>query len=71
MADSFDPEALAIEYRRLGGKREVRIQGETIHMNTWKPELRAAELFWDEKIATLPQEQRNAVARCLAEILPR
>lgn len=67
MPDSqFDADALAIEYRRLGGKREVLLRGEQIFMNVWEPEPEAAQTFWNQKIDGLTTERRNEVARVLA-----
>lgn len=61
----LDAVTMADEYRRLGGTRTVELQGDVIIMSPWSGEPPEAEAYWRQNVATLPTEQRNAVAKAL------
>jgi hypothetical protein len=68
MDEQFDPLAIVLEYRRLGGQREVVVQGSNMHMNAWEPEPDAARDYWNKVVDALSPEERVALLRALAEV---
>ena len=68
MDEQFDPLAIVLEYRRLGGQREVIVQGSNIHMNAWEPEPDADRTYWNDIINVLSPEERDALLRAVAEV---
>ena len=68
MDEQFDPLAIVLEYRRLGGQREVVVQGSNMHMNALEPEPDAARTYWNKVVNVLSPEERVALLRALAEV---
>ncbi|WP_313194913.1 hypothetical protein [Shinella zoogloeoides] len=59
---------LAAEYLRLGGGRLAKIDDNLLSTRKWEHESRAAEAFWNERIAPLDEHSRNEVISHLPTI---
>lgn len=64
--------AMALEYRELGGLREGGPTAGGILLALWGSDLdpQDAQLFWENEIMTLPEEDRRKVFEELLVLLP-
>ena len=68
--EPFDPLGFVLEYRKLGGFRQCVFKGDIYIINLFGPEPNEAREYWTTKIQFLGKEERDAIAKALAEVLP-
>jgi hypothetical protein len=59
---------LADEYLRLGGTRRAKIDDNIVSVRKWEDEPKAAEDFWDARIAPLAKKRQDEVVTLLPTI---
>jgi hypothetical protein len=68
--EPFDPLGFVLEYRKLGGLRQAAFKGDNYIINLFGPEPNEASQYWATKVEFLGKEERDAIAKALAEVLP-
>jgi hypothetical protein len=59
---------LADEYLRLGGKRLLVMDDNDLTTRSWEPDTPEADLFWKQKVQSLPDNRRTEVLSYLPSI---
>jgi hypothetical protein len=59
---------LAMEYMRLGGKRQAIMDDNIVDTRKWEGDNPEAEAFWNEKIKTLDDDRLREVQTHLPDI---
>lgn len=61
---------IAEEYIRLGGKRRLKLDDNIVSTRQWEDEPQEAAAFWEENVASLPDDQRREIEGNLPNINP-
>lgn len=68
MDESTRSAQLVDRYLALGGRRKVAADDNALSVRLWEDEPAGAAKFWDEEIATLPEDRRKEILSLLPSI---
>lgn len=62
---------LALQYRRLGGKRLAVLDDNLVSTRQWEKDSPEAEAFWRDQIEPLPKRKKKDIEKFLPDINAR